>query len=105
MFANYPPDTENTSGSRWNSPQVAAIYTSLSRDIVIAEADYQIAMQPLRPKARRTVYRIRVRLANVVDISEASTLAALRLNIDALASMDLGTCQRIGSSAERLGHD
>ncbi len=105
MFANFPPDQENTSGARWNYPELPAIYTSLSRDVVLAEADYQIAMQPRRPKARRTVYKIGVRLASVLDISETKNLAALGVNIDTIDGMDARICQRIGSSVERLGHD
>jgi RES domain-containing protein len=54
MFGDYPPDAENTRGARWNPPGVAAIYTSLARDGALAEAEYQIAVQPIRPRARRT---------------------------------------------------
>lgn len=41
MFADYPPDAENTRGARWNPAEVAAIYTSLTRDGVIAEAEHR----------------------------------------------------------------
>lgn len=105
MFANFPPDQENTSGARWNSPEVPAIYTSLSREVVIAEADYQISMQPRRPRARRTIYKIGVCLANVLDISSGDTLRVLGLEELPSEVMDLRQCQLVGSSAERLGHD
>jgi len=105
MFADISPDHENTQGARWNPPQVPAIYASLARSVVIAESDYQIAMQPRRPPAKRTVYRIAVRLRSVLDISEPKILTALGLNADALSAMDMRICQAIGSSAERLEHD
>jgi RES domain-containing protein len=70
MFADYPPDRENTLGARWNPPGVPAIYTSLSRDGVVAEAEYQLSMEPLRPKVRRTVYELSVRLSSVLDIND-----------------------------------
>lgn len=105
MFAKFPPDHENTGGARWNLPEVPAIYTSLSREVVLAEADYQIAMQPRRPQARRTVYKIGVRLKSVLDISDPKTLAALSLNIDVIGAMDFQACQKIGSGVEHLGHD
>jgi RES domain-containing protein len=105
MFANYSPDHENTSGARWNAPEVPAIYTSLSREVVLAESEHQIAMQPLRPKARRTVYTIGVRLSSVLDISDPAVLHSLSLSADALADVDLEGCQKVGSSVERLGHD
>lgn len=47
MFGDYPPDAENTRGARWNPPGVAAIYTSLARDGALAEAEHQIAVQPI----------------------------------------------------------
>ncbi|MGO9320726.1 MAG: RES domain-containing protein [Solirubrobacteraceae bacterium] len=47
MFGDYPPDAENTRGARWNPPSVAAIYTSLAREGALAEAEHQIAVQPV----------------------------------------------------------
>lgn len=105
MFADFPPDVENTSGARWNPPEIPAIYTSLSREVVLAEAEYQIAMQPLRPKARRTVYKMSVRLASVLDISDERILTSLGLTTDVRGSMETDRCQHIGGSAEHLGHD
>lgn len=105
MFADIPPDRENTLGARWNAPEVPAIYTSLARDVAIAEADHQIAMQPRRPKARRSIYRIAVRLKSVLDISGPVTLAALGLDNVTLGALDMRKCQEIGSSAEHLEHD
>jgi hypothetical protein len=37
---------------------VAAIYTSLAREGALAEAAHQIAMQPIPPRARRTIYTL-----------------------------------------------
>lgn len=47
MFADYPPEAENTRGARWNPPGLAATYTSLTSVGVVAEADHQIALQPI----------------------------------------------------------
>ncbi len=60
MFAEYPPDRPNTTGARWNPPGTAAIYTSLDRSTAVAEGDHMVAMQPIRPRPKRTVYEIRV---------------------------------------------
>ncbi len=70
MFGDYPPERENQRGARWNPPETPAIYTSLTRDVALAEADFQISLQPVRPRARRTIYRIRVTLSSVIDVSE-----------------------------------
>jgi RES domain-containing protein len=82
MFANYPPQRENTLGARWNPPQVPAIYTSLSRDGVLVEAQYQIDSEPLRPRVRRTVYKISVRLASVLDLTPQGALASREVPSD-----------------------
>jgi RES domain-containing protein len=105
MFANYPPERENTLGARWNPPEVPAIYTSLSRDGVLAEAEYQMGMEPLRPRVRRTLYQIEVTLSSVLDISPPKVLSTLGLSLSDVAAIDHGKCQMIGGAAEYLEHD
>jgi RES domain-containing protein len=84
MFANYPPERENTLGARWNPPEIPAIYTSLSREAVLAEAEYQIGLEPLRPSAKRTIYQIEVTLSSVLDLSSPEGLVALGLTVKIL---------------------
>jgi RES domain-containing protein len=60
MFNDNPPELSNTRGARWNPAGIAAIYTSEARETAIAEGQHAIDMQPLRPKARRFVYELRV---------------------------------------------
>jgi RES domain-containing protein len=105
MFGDYSPERENTSGARWNPPQTPAIYASLNRDVVLAEADYQIAQQSLRPSARRTIYRIRLKLASVVNLADWSLLAELGLESKAFQTPDYQRSQLIGGCAEWLEHD
>lgn len=106
MFADYPPEKENTSGARWNLPQVPAIYTSLARETVLAEANHHISMQPIRPRAKRTLYTISIKLANILDISAAQYEQVFGLDAKKiLAAPDMEMCQRIGSAAAHLGHD
>ena len=105
MFANFPPERENASGARWNPPPIPAIYTSLVRKTAIAEADYYISLQPIRPRARRVVYRIQVTLTSVFDLSGSPALSILGLNDESLASIDHSACRRVGGAVEWLGHD
>jgi RES domain. len=49
--------------ARWNPAGVAAIYASLTREGALAEAEHQIAIQPIRPRARRSLYPLSPRLA------------------------------------------
>jgi RES domain-containing protein len=69
-------------------PEVPAIYTSLSRDGVLAEAEYQMSMEPLRPRVRRTLYEIEVTLSSVLDISPPKVLSTLGLSLSDLAAID-----------------
>ena len=105
MFADYPPDAENTRGARWNPAEVAAVYTSLTRDGVIAEANHQIALQPLPPRVKRTVYEIDIALTSVVDLTGSEALVSLDLASDDIAGDDMTACQQIGGAAAWLGRD
>jgi hypothetical protein len=73
MFGDTPPSRENASGARWNPRDVPAIYTSLERSVAIAEGDYLISIQPVRPSARRVLYTVKVRLHNVITCATGSS--------------------------------
>jgi RES domain-containing protein len=105
MFADYPPSRANTLGARWNPPDVAAIYTSVAREAALAEADYHISLQPFRPRVKRTVYEIRVALANVVDLQSKELLAGLGVGEAELQSDDHSACRLVGGGVAWLGHD
>src|SRR5260370_38640376 len=74
MFRTHPPALSNTTGARWNGPQLAAIYTSCDRETALEEAEYYIWLQPLRPKAKRTLYTIRMSLHSAFDMSTTASL-------------------------------
>ena len=105
MFADNDPLLENRRGARWNPASVAAIYTSLERDTVLAEAEHQIASQPLKPRARRTVFTINVGLSSVLDLREPTVLARVGLDRQSLTDTDWSRCQLVGGAAEWLGRD
>jgi len=105
MWGDYPPDRENTHGARWNPRDVPAIYTSCDRDGVLAEAEHQIAMQPVRPRARRTVYEVRITLAATLDLTDPDLLAELGIGNDELGAPDMHACQQVGGAAEWLEVD
>jgi RES domain-containing protein len=64
MFGDNPPELANTGGARWNPAGVDALYASLDRETAIAEGDFRVQLEPNRPRAKRTVYRLSVRLRN-----------------------------------------
>jgi RES domain-containing protein len=105
MFGSYQPDQQNTRGARWNPPNTAAIYTCLTHDGAVAEGDHAIALQPVRPKAARSVYEVRVGLANALDLTDRATLETLGIGEDELAGIDMAACQELGGAVAWLEHD
>jgi RES domain-containing protein len=104
-FADNPPDKANGRGARWNPPGTDALYVSLDRETVLAEAEHQIAVQPIRPKAKRTLYQLDLELSNVLDLTDPKVLEGLGVDRAALSDMEFAACQRVGGTAAFLGHD
>ncbi len=105
MFGPHPAARINMEGARWNAPGLAAIYTSCERETALAEAEYHISLQPLRPKAKRTLFTIHVSLQKVLDLTAPDLLSRLGITDDALSSIDRGPCRTIGGAASWLGHN
>ena len=104
MFASQPPTRANTGGARWNEPNFAAIYTSCERETALAEAEYYISLQPLRPRVKRTLFTIHISLRKVIDLTAAGLLAQLGITDEILASIDHAPCRTIGGAVNWLGH-
>jgi RES domain-containing protein len=102
MFNDYTPDRVNTSGARWNPPGVGAIYTARERATALAEGQHAIDMQPRRAYARRVLYQVEVSVTQLVDLTEAGSLAAVGLrDLDVRADTH-AACQRVGGAAAWL---
>lgn len=104
-LASNPPDKTNTRGARWNPPGVEALYTSLDLSTAVAEGDHLLDIQPLRPKTKRTVYRLEVELKSVLDLSDPALLASLGVDPEALGGNDHSRCQAVGGAAAFLHSD
>jgi RES domain-containing protein len=105
MFADYPPFTINTRGARWNPPGVGAIYTSLERESAIAEAEYRISLEPFRPRAKRTLYELRIELESALDLTSKELLVAVGVTDEELGALDFTACQLVGGAVAWLEHD
>jgi RES domain-containing protein len=105
MFANYPPDRENTAGARWNPSGCAAIYCSLESETAIAEADYYISLQPLRPSCKRTLYTLNARLKNVAILTDWALLNEMGVTPKLFNGNLYHATQLVGGGMERLGRD
>jgi RES domain-containing protein len=105
MFAGYPPFAVNTRGARWNPPDVGAIYTSVERQTAIAEAEHRISLEPFRPRAKRTMYELRVELASALDLTSRDLLLKLGVGDAELEGLDFSACQLVGGAVAWLEHD
>lgn len=105
MFGENHPSRANDRGARWNPPGVPAVYCSLERATAIAEGDYAISVQPLRPTAKRTIYKLHVRLEKILDLSSGAALADLGIGQDEMSNANHAPCQTVGGAVEWLEHD
>ena len=104
MFNDNAPELSNIRGARWNPPGVAAIYTSEDRETALAEGQHAIDVQPLRPRARRFLYELRISARKVLRI-RLTDFPALGLDSADLTTTDFAACQRVGAHAAFLGYD
>lgn len=97
-FADNPPDKANGRGARWNPPGADALYASLERDTALAEAEHQMASQPIRPKAKRTIHQLDFELSSVLDLTDPVLLEGLGVDTAALSRVDFTACQVVGGT-------
>lgn len=102
MFNDYMPDRVNTSGARWNPPEVGAIYTALERDTAIAEGQHAIDMQSRPFHTRRVVYEVNVLVSDLIDLTRPAALDAVGLRVEDVQSDDFVLCQKVGGAAAWL---
>jgi RES domain-containing protein len=70
-----------------------------------AEGDHLIAMQPVPPRASRTIYELDVSIARVLDLTNAERLAAIGITEEDFDSIPWEPCQRVAGAIAWLGHD
>lgn len=104
MFGSFDPARANTRGARWNPPGVAAIYTSIDKHTALAEAEHAIASQPMRPRAERKLYQIRVTVKRLIRCDEV-LLSELGVGKAELQSVNHTACQRVGGACHWLQAD
>lgn len=62
-------------------------------------------MQPVPPRASRTIYELDISVANLLDLTDAARLAAIGITEDDFDSIPWEPCQRVGGAVAWLGHD
>src|SRR4029077_3380124 len=95
----------NRRGARWNPPGVPALYLATERDTALAEGRFLVSRQPQPIKRGRTLHHLGISgLADVLDLRDRRVLRRLGVGAAELAAPDFTACQRIGGTAEWLGH-
>jgi RES domain-containing protein len=64
-----------------------------------------IAMQPVPPRATRTIYELDVSIENLLDLTDAGRLATIGITEEDFESIPWEPCQRVGGAVAWLGHD
>ena len=105
MLGSASPELANVRGARWNPPGTSALYTSLAETTAKAEGDHLIAMQPVSPRAPRTIYELEIAVANLLDLTDTARLAVIGIAEDDFDSIPWESCQRVGGAVAWLGHD
>ncbi len=106
MVNDYPPERTNTRGARWNPPEEAAIYASVDRATVLAEAEYRLSAQIVQPRLkRRTIYEVKVKLLHSLDLQSPTLLRQIGITERELKADDHTPCQKIAGAAAFLDFD
>lgn len=98
MLGSTPPELVNERGARWNPPGTPALYTSLAGTTAKAEGDHVIAMQPVPPRASRTIYELDISIKSLLDLTDAGRLAAIGITEEDFESIPWEPCQRVGGA-------
>jgi RES domain-containing protein len=99
------PELANLRGARWNPAGTQALYTSLDDRTAKAEGDQLISLQPIPPRAPRTIYELEIKAGSLLDLRDRSQLQAVGIGDAELRSDDWGACQRVGGAVAWLRHD
>lgn len=105
ILGSAPPERANIRGARWNPPGVQALYTSLAAGTAKAEGDHVIALQPVPPRAPRTIYELAVSLNSLLDLTQEGRLTDVGVTEAELSSDDWSACQVVGGAVAWLEHD
>ncbi len=105
MLGSASPELANVRGARWNPPGTSALYTSLAEATAKAEGDHLIAMQPVPPRAPRTIHELEIAVTHLLDLTDAARLAAIGIAEGDLDSIPWEPCQRVGGAVAWLDHD
>jgi RES domain-containing protein len=97
-----------TAGGRWNPPEsFSVLYLGLATAVVTAEFQRMANRQrrEMTDFLPRRLYTYDVRLAAVLEVTDAAMREELGLTDEALAADELSACQEVGSAAHYAGFE
>jgi RES domain-containing protein len=93
----------NGFGARWNPERLEALYTSLEKNVALAEVRYLIGREPLPIHKPLVPHELIVKLHRVVDLSTDEALDKAELSRSMVIADDHSVPQLIGGAVARLG--
>ena len=98
------PILGGTRGGRWSPiKQFEALYTSLDKDVCIAEIYYHFSQAPVFPSFPMIACKLQVKELSVLDLTTEKALEDLRFNEKEGRAL-ISYCQNIGAAANFLEH-
>ena len=104
VFDGTPSLRANVRGSRWNPPNVEALYCSLEPETAAAEIAYLISLQPVPIRRERITFALDVALAELVDLSDDYRSSDDQPSVAHLVSDDTEVSQDVGAAVAWLGY-
>ncbi len=92
--------TSNLRGSRWNPPNVEALYVSLESETAAAEIQHLIDAQSVPIRRQRATYSLDIQVGRVADLRADPIGERFVFDLD---TSDAAACATVGAAASWLG--
>jgi RES domain-containing protein len=103
VVASRDPLAPSRAGGRWGPPgEFSVLYTALRADIARAELAHLLSQSSNPPSAERRLWRIRIEISGVLDLTDPARLRLLDIDPDDFAAAG-AACARAGRAANFLG--
>jgi RES domain-containing protein len=97
------PFLGGTSGGRWSpSKKIEALYTSLEKNISIAELHYHLSQAPIFSSCGVLIWNLNAEILNLLDLTSSKVLADLKLSEKSGKAL-ISHSQKIGAATCFLG--
>lgn len=103
VVASRDPLAPSRAGGRWGPPgEFGVLYTAMRANIARAELAYLLSQSSNPPTTERRLWRIRLDISGVLDLTDPARLRALDIDPDDFAGAG-AACARVGQAANYIG--